>query len=119
MQKRSIAIAGGIAATLVVASVGGLLLFGGSDEGASTSITQAATTSTTAATTTTTPTTSTSAAPTSTTRPGVDIILSLDGNGLLQSAAEAFYAWLGDPDGAEPPPMAEGLAAFLADIAPE
>ena len=103
LTKQSIA--GGIAATLVVASVGGLLLFGGSDKGASTTITQAATTSTTPSAT-------------STTRPPRPsrITLTLDSTGLLQKAAKGFYRWLGDPDGVEPPPMAEGLAAFLADV---
>jgi LCP family protein required for cell wall assembly len=110
------AIAGAVVATLIVASVGGLLLFGGSEEGASTSITQAATTSTTAPTTTTAATTTSS---TTTLPPGVPITLTLDGTGELQSAARDFYAWLGAPYQAEPPPMAEGLADFLAGVEPE
>ncbi len=118
MPKRSLLIAGAVAATLIVASVGGLVLFGGSEEGASTSITQAAgtTTSTTTATTTTSPTTTSS---TTTLPPGVPITLNLEGDGRLQAAAEDFYGWLGAPYQVEPPPMAEGLAAFLADVEPE
>ncbi len=115
MPRRSIAIAGAVAATLVVAAVGGLLLFGGSEEGASTSITQAASTSTStsAATTTTAPGTTSS---TTTLPPGVPITLTLEGSGELQTAAEDFYAWLGDPYRVDPPPMADGLAAFLAEV---
>jgi LCP family protein required for cell wall assembly len=119
VPKRSLAIAGGVAATLIVASVGGLVLFGGSEEGASTSITQAASTSTSstaAATTTSSPTTTSS---TTTLPPGVPITLALEGDGRLQAAAEDFYGWLGAPYRVEPPPMAEGLAAFLADVEPE
>ncbi len=118
MPKRSLAIAGAVVATLIVASVGGLLLFGGSEEGASTSITQAATTSTTAPTTTSTgaPTTTSS---TTTLPPGVPIALILEGDGTLQRAARDFYAWLGDPYRVEPPPMDEGLAELLADVEPE
>jgi LCP family protein required for cell wall assembly len=116
VPKRSLAIAGAVVATLIVASVGGLLLFGGSEEGASTSITQAATTSTTAPTTTAAPTTTSS---TTTLPPGVPIILTLEGEGELQTAAEDFYAWLGAPFQVEPPPMDEGLAEFLAGVEPE
>ncbi len=118
MPKRSLLIAGAVAATLIVASVGGLVLFGGSEEGSSTSITQAAgtTTSITAATTTTSPTTTSS---TTTLPPGVPITLNLEGDGRLQAAAADFYGWLGAPYQVEPPPMAEGLAAFLADVEPE
>lgn len=118
MPKRSIAIAGAVAATLIVAAVGGLLLFGGSEEGASTSITQAASTSTsTSAATATTARGTTSS--TTTLPPGVLITLALEGSGELQTAAEGFYAWLGDPYRVEPPPMTEGLAAFVADVEPE
>jgi len=38
----------------------------------------------------------------------------MSGGGQLKDAAQAFYAWLGDRDGTAPPPMADGLAAFLA-----
>jgi LCP family protein required for cell wall assembly len=117
VPKRSLAIAGAVAATLIVASVGGLLLFGGSEEGASTSITQAATTSTTRAAATTTSSTTTSS--TTTLPPGVPISLTLPGAGELQTAAQDFYAWIGAPYRVEPPPIAEGLAAFLADVEPE
>lgn len=118
MPKRSLAIAGAVAATLIVASVGGLLLFGGSEEGASTSITQAAATSTTtSAASTTAPSTTTSS--TTTLPPGVPITLTFERAGELQTAAEDFYAWLGAPYQVEPPPMDEGLAAFLADVEPE
>ena len=117
MPKRSVAVAGAVAATLIVASVGGLLLFGGSEEGASTSITQAATTSTSSIATTTTAATTTSS--TTTLPPGVPITLTLEGNGELQATAGDFYGWLGSPYLVEPPPMAEGLAAFLAGVEPE
>ncbi|HSQ37147.1 MAG TPA: LCP family protein [Acidimicrobiia bacterium] len=117
MPKRSLAIAGGVAATLIVASAGGLVLFGCSEEGASTSITQAAGTSTsTTAVSTTSPATTSS---TTTLPPGVPITLTLEGDGRLQTAARDFYGWLGAPFQVEPPPMAEGLAAFLADVEPE
>ena len=118
MPQRSLAIAGAVVATLIVASVGGLLLFGGSEEGASTSITQAATTSTTsAATTSTTAPTTTSS--TTTLPPGVPIALILEGDGALHRAARDFYAWLGAPYRVDPPPMAEGLAEFLDGVEPE
>lgn len=119
MPKRSLAIAGAVTATLIVASVGGLLLFGGSQEGVSTSITQAATTSTTAPAPTTTSATTTSTSTTTTLPPGVPITLTLPGTGELQSVAADFYAWLGTPHRVEPPPMAEGLAGFLAGVEPE
>jgi LCP family protein required for cell wall assembly len=120
VPKRSLAIAGAVAATLIVASVGGLLLFGGSEEGISTSITQAAAPSTTSTTATTTPTASTTTTSSTTTLPpGVPITLTLPGIGELQTAARDFYAWLGAPYRVEPPPMAEGLAAFLAGVEPE
>jgi len=115
VPKRTIAIAGGIAATLITASVGTLLLFGGSGDGTATSITAAATTTqapgTTAALTTTSSTTTTTIPD-----PGRVVTLTLPGTGTLQTAAMAFYAWLGDPDTFERPPMAEGLAAFLEGV---
>lgn len=117
MPKRSLAIAGAVVATLIVASVGGLLLFGGAEEGVSTSITQAATTSTAAPSTSTTAPTTTST--TTTLPPGVPIALIVEGDGALQRAARDFYAWLGAPYRVEPPPMDEGLAEFLDGVEPE
>jgi LCP family protein required for cell wall assembly len=118
VQKRTILVAAAIAAVLILASVGALILFGGSHEAASTSSTEALPTSTAASTTTPT---STSTTPTSSTAApvGVAIDLSLPGGGDLAVAAQGFYAWLGDPQGQQPPPMADGLAAFLAGVEPE
>jgi len=114
VQKRTLTIAGGIAATLITASVGTLLLFGGSGDGSATSITAAAIT--TSAPTTTVATTTTATTTTTIPGPGRVVTLTLPETGALQSAAMAFYAWLGDPDTLEPPPMAEGLAAFLEGV---
>ncbi len=119
MSQRSLAIAGAVTATLIVASVGGLLLFGGSEEGASTSITQAALPSTTSIAAPGTTASSTTTSTTTTLPPGVPINLALSGTGEMQRAARDFYAWLGAPYRTEPPPMAEGLAAFLAGVEPE
>ena len=115
MQKRTIAIASGIAATLITASEGAVLLFGGSGDGTSTSLTQAATTITTAPPTTTTAAT-TSSTTTTTTRPRPDHTIALDlptAGGSLGKAARDLYAWLADPEGAPAPRMDPGLQAFL------
>ncbi len=115
MEKRFVLIAGGLAVALAGVSVGAVLLFGHSGEGSAASSTSTTTTTTVAATTTAATSTSTSTA-TTTTRPGPALTLTLSGDGQLQDAAEAFYAWIGDREGVEAPPMAEGLAAFLADV---
>jgi LCP family protein required for cell wall assembly len=118
VQKRTIGVAVAIAAILILASVGAVFLFGGSHGGVSTSSTEALPTST--ATSTTTPTSTTATTPTSTTAAptGVAIDLSLPGGGDLAVAAQGFYSWLGDPQGQPSPPMADGLAAFLAGVEP-
>jgi LCP family protein required for cell wall assembly len=72
-----------------------------------------------AATTSTAEATSTTAAPvttTTTTLAGHTITLSLEGSGELEATLQGFYAWLGDPAGGAPPPMADGLREYLADV---
>ncbi|MFH1330474.1 MAG: LCP family protein [Actinomycetota bacterium] len=114
MEKRFIFVAAGIAAALVAVSVGTVVLFGGSGDETATSMTRAATPATTAAASTTTAATTTSSS-TTTPLPGPSITLTLSGSGRLQQTAEDFYAWLSNREGVEAPPMAEGLAAFLAE----
>ena len=116
MEKRSIFIAAGIATALAAVSVGSVMLFGDSGAETATSVTQAATTTTTSvASTTTAAATTSSSSTTTTTLPGPAISLTLPGDGRLQQVAQDFYAWLGDREGVEAPPMAEGLTAFLAE----
>ncbi len=50
---------------------------------------------------------------------GPRITLTLEGTGSLQTALQAFYAWLGDPLNFPVPPMTEGLEGYLAGLAPE
>ena len=114
MEKRYVLIAAGIAAALAGVSVGAVLLFGRPGGEPAASSTSLATTTTTAAATTTSPTTTSSTTTTTTTLPGPQITLTMSGGGQLKDAAQAFYAWLGDRDGTAPPPMADGLATFLA-----
>ncbi len=114
MEKRYVFIAAGLAVALTGVSVGAVLLFGRSGEAPAAPGTS--TTTTTAPAATTTAATTTSSSPATTTVPGPAITLTLSGNGQLQEAAETFYAWLGDREGTEPPPMAEGLATFLAEV---
>jgi LCP family protein required for cell wall assembly len=116
VEKRYVLIAAGLAVVLIGASVGAVLLFRHSGEAPAASSTSTTTTTTVAAATTTAATTTSSSTTTTTTIPGPAITLTLSGGGQLQEAAVAFYAWLGDREGTEPPPMAEGLAAFLADV---
>ncbi len=87
---------------------GGLFLFGGSDA------------SNTATTTTSegTPTVPTTTASTTTTWPSFEITVRFDTGGDLQTAVADFYAWIGDRNGVEPPPMSDGVADYVADISP-
>ncbi len=114
MDKRFVLFAGGIAFALAGASVGAFLLFGGpGGETAASTTTPAFTTTSGAGTTAVTgtgPSTTTSPVP------GATVALNLEGEGPLQQAARDFYAWLGDREGVEAPAMAEGLAAFIADV---
>jgi polyisoprenyl-teichoic acid--peptidoglycan teichoic acid transferase len=114
VQKRTIATAAGLATALVGVSVGAVLLFGGGDQAPPTTLAASTTTSSTAPSTTAATTTSSTS--TTTTLPGPAITLTLPGEGQLQQAATAFYAWLGDREGITPPDMADGLAAFVEDV---
>ncbi len=116
MDKRFVLIAAGIAVVLAGASVGAMLLFGPSGEETAAPSTSTSTTTTVAPATTTTAATATSTSTTTTTLPGPALTLAMSGSGPLEEAAVAFYAWIGDREGVEAPPMAEGLAAFLADV---
>lgn len=116
MDKRFAFTAAGLGAALAGVSVGAFLLLGspGGDAPPTTTLaatTTAATTSTGAGSTAATTTTATS-----TSAPAVAITLDLPEDGPLEEAAQAFYAWLGDRSGVEPPPMSEGLAAFLDPV---
>jgi polyisoprenyl-teichoic acid--peptidoglycan teichoic acid transferase len=116
VEKRYVLIAAGLAVALAGLSVGAVLLFGHSGEGSAASSTSTTTTTTVAATSTTAAAPTTTSPTTTTTLPGPALTLTLSGAGQLQDAAESFYAWIGDREGVEAPRMAEGLAAFLADV---
>jgi LCP family protein required for cell wall assembly len=116
VDKRFAFAAAGLGAALAGVSIGAFLLLGspGGEAPASTTVASG----TTATTTTTEPaaTAATTTSPATTTRPAVAVTLDLPGDEPLQQAARSFYSWLGDRAGVEPPPLAEGLAAFLDPV---
>ena len=116
MDKRFAFAAAGLGAALAGVSVGAFLLLGSPAGEAPT--TTAPVAATTAATTTTGPATTASTTTTAatTTRPAAVVTLDLPGDDPLSEAARAFYAWLGDRAGVEPPPLSEGLATFLDPV---
>ena len=109
MSRRSFFV--GIAAVAVVAglAVGGLFLFDGTE-----------TPGPSAAPTTSNPAveSSTTTGSTTTTEPAYEIEVRFDTSGELEAAVASFYAWIGDRDGVEPPPMSAGLAAYADGITP-
>jgi len=115
VDKRFAFAAAGLGIALAGVSVGAFLLLGSPGGEAPTTTTRAAVT--TAATTTMGPVTSavTTTSAATTTLPAA-VTLDLPGDEPLQQAARAFYAWLGNRSGVEPPPMAAGLAAFLDPV---
>jgi LCP family protein required for cell wall assembly len=120
VRSRFLVLAGAFLATLGLGLVGGLVLFGGSGEDVPTSFTLAEQTTTTV---TTVPAVSddvaeTTVAATTTTEAGPATITVAfeDTAPHLIPQIQALYAWIGDPEGTEPPPLPPGLTAHLSGI---
>jgi LCP family protein required for cell wall assembly len=118
VRSRLLIVAGALVATVALGLVGGLVLFGGAGEEAPTSFTLAEpTTSSTVPPVAEDAVETTVAATTTTEAERATITVSFDETApRLIPEIQALYAWIGDPDGNEPPSLPPGLTAHLAGI---